>query len=382
MRRSAIRSSATITDAQLPPAGALQPLAGPARARVERAVALVVAPGDPPLAHGGAQRLRHGLLTAGRALRLGRGGRLRWPRGGVRRHGREQGQHRRHAREQPAFVRAHQSLQRSDGREVACRKHTFTTLRASMPRTSSDAPSPRSCLCSPSRLVAGCGGGEERGGRRGPARPGVQAVVKSADVKIDAELKIDGPPGLRPPRAARGRGPLHRERRASSRRWTSTSRSAPRGPARPSSSGFLSTGDRAFVKFGGEFYEQPRRTWPAPTAQLAKGSGGKDRGSLSELGLNPRTWVVDAEGEGDEEVAGVETEHVSGKLDVRRLFADLNKLVERSAGAVGGADRGHAQSPVARPTSMSWPRWWRTRPSTSTWARRTTSSAACRATSR
>jgi hypothetical protein len=31
---------------------------------------------------------------------------------------------------------------------------------------------------------------------------------------------------------------------------------------------------------------------------------------------------------------------VSGKLDVRSLFKDLNKLVERSAGAVGGAPAG------------------------------------------
>ena len=39
-------------------------------------------------------------------------------------------------------------------------------------------------------------------------------------------------------------------------------------------------------------------------------------------------------------MAGVETEHVSGKLDVRALFKDLNKLVEQSAGAVGGAPAG------------------------------------------
>jgi len=53
-----------------------------------------------------------------------------------------------------------------------------------------------------------------------------------------------------------------------------------------------------------------------------------------------RSWVIDAKGEDDEKVAGVETEHVSGKLDVRSLFSDLNKLVERSAGAVGGAEAG------------------------------------------
>jgi bifunctional DNA-binding transcriptional regulator/antitoxin component of YhaV-PrlF toxin-antitoxin module len=36
----------------------------------------------------------------------------------------------------------------------------------------------------------------------------------------------------------------------------------------------------------------------------------------------------------------VETDHVSAKLDARRVFADLNKLVDRSANAVGGAAPG------------------------------------------
>ena len=50
--------------------------------------------------------------------------------------------------------------------------------------------------------------------------------------------------------------------------------------------------------------------------------------------------MIDAKSEDDEKVGGVDTEHVSGKLDVRSLFSDLNKLVERSGGAVGGAPAG------------------------------------------
>ena len=106
------------------------------------------------------------------------------------------------------------------------------------------------------------------------------------------------------------------------------------------STGFLSTGDRAFVKFGGEFYEQPKADVARANRELAKSRPATIAARCGELGLNPRTWVVDAKGEDDEEVAGVKTEHVSAKLDVRRLFADLNKLVERSAGAVGGAPAG------------------------------------------
>ena len=48
-------------------------------------------------------------------------------------------------------------------------------------------------------------------------------------------------------------------------------------------SGFLSTGDRAFVKFGGEFYEQPKADVARANRELAKG-GGNDRGSLRRAG--------------------------------------------------------------------------------------------------
>jgi hypothetical protein len=46
--------------------------------------------------------------------------------------------------------------------------------------------------------------------------------------------------------------------------------------------------------------------------------------------------VVDARDEGEETIAGVKSRHVSGKLDTRRLFRDLNEFVARSTGAVGG----------------------------------------------
>ena len=78
--------------------------------------------------------------------------------------------------------------------------------------------------------------------------------------------------------------------------------------------GFLSTGDRAFVKFEDVYYEQPAAQVRAANAAIRKAGG---RGSsLRSLGLNPRSWLSEASEEGDERVAGVETSHVSGRLDV------------------------------------------------------------------
>ena len=184
-------------------------------------------------------------------------------------------------------------------------------------------------------LIAGCGGGKSEEDVEALLDRAFKQSIKSADVKIDAELRIDGIAGLDKPVRLEAQGP-----------YIGGDTQLPQvdidlkigaqDAGQSVSTGFLSTGDRAFVKFGGEFYEQSKADVARANRELAK-SGGDDRGSLRDLGLNPRTWVVDAEGEDNEEVAGVETEHVSAKLDVRRLFADLNKLVERSAGAVGGA---------------------------------------------
>lgn len=186
--------------------------------------------------------------------------------------------------------------------------------------------------------LAGCGGGKSEGDVEALLDRAFKQPVKSADVKIDAELEIDGLQGLDKPVRLQASGPyIGRDKQLPE--VDIDLRIGVQGAGQTVQSGFLSTGDRAFVKFGGEFYEQSKEDVARANRELAKGGGG-NRGSLSDLGLTPREWVVDAEGEDDEKVAGVETEHVSGKLDVRRMFADFNKLVKRSSGAVGGAAAG------------------------------------------
>ena len=61
------------------------------------------------------------------------------------------------------------------------------------------------------------------------------------------------------------------------------------------------------------------------------------RGSLRALGLDPRSWLSEAKVEGDEEIAGVQTRHVSGKLDVEAVMRNLNAFVRKSGSTLGGA---------------------------------------------
>ena len=188
--------------------------------------------------------------------------------------------------------------------------------------------------------VAACGGGD------GKTEEDVESLldrafrqsIKSADVKVDAQLEVRGLQGFERPVRLEASG-VYIAGDKTLPQMDIDLRLGSQEAGQTIESGFLSTGDRAFLKFGGEFYEQPQEDIERANRELRGGDDG-GAGTLRDLGLDPRRWVVDASSEGADEVAGARTEHVSAKLDSRAVFADLNKLVERSAGAVGGITPG------------------------------------------
>ena len=181
--------------------------------------------------------------------------------------------------------------------------------------------------------LAACGGDEGNGDVEGLLDRAFRKSVRSADVKFDAQIAIDGLEGFERPVRIQAAGPYVGGRGALPKLDIDLTFGA-QGAGQTVQAGLLSTGDRAFVKFGGEFYEQERADVARANRELRGGRGGG--GSLRDFGLDPRRWVVDARDEGGETVDGVRTRHVSGRLDSRSLLRDLNGLVERSANAVGG----------------------------------------------
>ena len=161
---------------------------------------------------------------------------------------------------------------------------------------------------------------------------------ESADLDIDARLELDGVKGLDRPLRIQASGPYLGGGKTLPQ-FDLDLRVGAEGAGQAVESGFLSTGRRTYMKFGGQFYEQPRR-WVTRTNRRLRRPAGARRGALRELGLSPRSWVTDARVEGDERVAGVVARHVSGRLAVRRVLADLNRLVERAGGALGGIPAG------------------------------------------
>lgn len=195
--------------------------------------------------------------------------------------------------------------------------------------------------------VAACGGGGGGGGVK--EERDVTAVldrafrmsIPSADLSIDAQLELEGVEGLQSPIRLEASGPFVNREETLPRLDLDVAFGV-QDAGQAIEAGFLSTGERAFLEFGGELYEQPRDDVRRANRELSRRRGARAGGSLRALGLNPREWVRNPREEGTEEVAGVRTDHFSAQLDVAAMLADLNGFVERSGGALGG---GGAQAP-------------------------------------
>jgi hypothetical protein len=182
--------------------------------------------------------------------------------------------------------------------------------------------------------LASCGGGDDKENVQDLLDKAFSSSIRSADLKLDASVQLKGSPGLDKPVRISATGPF----RTNDRKLPSADidlKIGTDGGGQTVTTGFLSTGDRAFVKFQDIYYEQPASQVAQANRAIAQN---KDkRGSLRALGLDPRSWLSEAKDEGDEEIAGVQTRHVSGKLDVEAVMRNLNAFVRKSGSTLGGA---------------------------------------------
>ena len=182
-------------------------------------------------------------------------------------------------------------------------------------------------------LLAACGGGDDQGSVEDVLDKAFSQDIRSADLKVEAELDLNGV--LADPIRIEAEGPF----RGNEGKLPDADielRVGTDGGGQTITSGVLVTGDRAFVKFQDVYYEQPAERVRAANEAIRRNQKEGDR-PLSDLGLDPRSWLGEAKDEGEAEVAGVQTRHVSGTLDVESLMRNLNEFVQKSGSALGGA---------------------------------------------
>jgi hypothetical protein len=183
-------------------------------------------------------------------------------------------------------------------------------------------------------VLSSCGGSDDKEDVQSLLDKAFSNSIQSADLKVDASVQVKGSPGLDKPVRISATGPF----RTSEGKLPSADielKVGSDGGGQTITTGFLSTGDRAFVKFQDVYYEQPRSQVAKANRSLSRNQG--KRGSLRALGLDLRSWLAEAKDEGEDEIAGVKTRHVSGRLDVEAVMRNLNRFVRRSGDAFGGA---------------------------------------------
>ena len=169
--------------------------------------------------------------------------------------------------------------------------------------------------------LATCGGGDDEN-VEGLLDRAFQNLPASMDVKLEAELV--GFDGTDKPLRIRAAGPY----RTGDGELPSLDIDLEANPsgAQPVSLGVVSAEGRLFIKFEDTAYELP---------QPEQDSGGSNPCSEKGLRIDPRPWVENAESEGDEKVAGVETTHASGTLDSDQMLRDLNRFISRCGALLG-----------------------------------------------
>ncbi len=180
--------------------------------------------------------------------------------------------------------------------------------------------------------LASCGGGgDDRESVETLLDQAFSTPIHSADLKLDAQIELKGL--LADPIKLEAEGPF----RTNKGKLPSADIElrVGSGGGQTISSGVLTTGDRVFVKFQDVYYEQPAAQVRKTNESIARNAkkGGQ---SLSELGLDPRSWIAEAKDKGDANAAGADTRHLSGTLDVQQLMRNINDFVSRSASALGG----------------------------------------------
>jgi hypothetical protein len=103
--------------------------------------------------------------------------------------------------------------------------------------------------------------------------------------------------------------------------------------------GAVTTNDQAFIAYQGTEYRIPQGQFDRYKRQVERESRQQNNEQqnqfdLASLGVNPRDWLQSPKKEGEEDVGGAKTVHVSADVRIGALLKDVNDLIRR-AGRLG-----------------------------------------------
>ena len=178
-------------------------------------------------------------------------------------------------------------------------------------------------------LLAGCNDSGDSGEARDVIEKGFGGSIGTARLTVDLTAKLEGIPQQQGPVKIELNGPYRSD--PSGGLPAAALDMTISGGGQTFSLGLLSTGDRAFVGFGGTAYEVEPETVKRLNGGRGRGAPGL-RGALRDrFGVDPLGWVTNATYEGESTINGVETRHARAEVDVEKVLTDLNRVVARTA---------------------------------------------------
>jgi hypothetical protein len=181
-------------------------------------------------------------------------------------------------------------------------------------------------------LLTACGG-KSSGDVKDTLDKAFATPIHSARIDLEVTLDLDGIQRLNGPVKLSVQGPYETggNQTIPKADWDIAASAA----GQNFSAGFISTGDNAWVGFQGQNYEVGKQAVAQVNQQIKQAAGQNKSKGFSQFGIDPRNWLTDAKDEGDEKVAGTDTDHVSAALDVGRFLDDLNRLVKKAGSSTG-----------------------------------------------
>jgi hypothetical protein len=175
-------------------------------------------------------------------------------------------------------------------------------------------------------LLAGCGSSGSSTDARALLDKAFKHSIKSADITLNIQAKVNGVASLSQPIGLKVAGPYQSNGKGKlpSFDW----KVSISGGGQALSGGLISTGDNAFVNFQGTNYELGAAQVAKLNSQLGQQTGSNK--SLKSFGIDPQAWVKDPQDKGTENVNGVDTTHVQASVDVGKMFADFNKTIQKA----------------------------------------------------
>lgn len=187
-------------------------------------------------------------------------------------------------------------------------------------------------------IGAGCGDDGDSGssgddGSSGDATERLEKAfekpVTSADLTLSFEAALDGVDELKGPLKFTLEGPYKQDSPENFPvlDWDVTAE----GAGQSFEAGVIATEDNAYVEYKGESYEVGAELFGQLKSQQAEQSSSLTPQGLKTLGVDPTSWLTDAQIEDGEDIGGDATELVTGEVDVGKVIEDILKVAQSPA---------------------------------------------------